>query len=94
MQRSYSVQRREAQNEGLDHKMLERMEQVSLESLSEVRLLFCIHCLMFISDEPDRIHEIFDTASKLVSANLQAPCRLEEFDQLMVPLPRYRRRIK
>lgn len=71
---------------GLDDKVLEELDHVSLEGLSEAQLEFRTVQFMFLPDEVDRLHEVFQTARAFMSGDEVFAARFADFDRLMEAL--------
>lgn len=68
---------------GLDDKLMQELEKVSLAPLSEVNLDFRAISIVFLPEELERVKEAFANALKMVSGDEVFLARMKEYDQMM-----------
>lgn len=68
---------------GLDDKILDEIEPVSLDSLNEPNLDFRNITFLMLPEENERLKELFTEAIELISADETHLTRLKEFDRLL-----------
>jgi len=68
---------------GLDDKIMEDLEKLSLQALSEVDLEYRLLTFMFLPEEAERLQEIFEKAVSLVSCDEAHLVTKGDFDRLI-----------
>ena len=68
---------------GFDDKLLEQLENISLDSLSEVRLDYRSVSFLFLPEELENLQKVFDEIRQSISIENTNLARLVEYDRLM-----------